>query len=240
MSQYNSNNIDQIFFYQQWLHQRLNEYINSSRPSKLHGREIIMPPNQHGAALMQAYLGKASLAWIAECTEIPLPLLRQWRQEAEFLLVMDWSKSIFAADFQEKLVLTDYSAAQCHYISAEVSLLENSLRITTRAPLYRHFAKLGKRLISRYKNDLALSTYDIRLFYRFFLFLLALEYHWPSPAGHAINEDFIPLVKNVIQPFLEQKEWVGPALKTIQRAAPISLIRLQLESKLNETFKSSL
>ncbi len=240
MSQHNSDNIDQIFPYQQWLHQRLNEYINSSRPPKLHGREVIMPPNQYGAALMQAYRGKASLAWIAECAEIPLPLLRQWRQEADFLLVMDWSKSIFAADFQEKLVLTDYSAAQCHYISAEVSLLENLLRVTIRMPLYQHFTKLGKRLISRYKNNLALSTYDIRLFYRFFLFFLALEHHWPSPAGRPISEDFIPLVKNVVQPFLEQKEWAGTALKRIQQAAPISLIRRQLESKLNETFKGFL
>jgi len=122
MSQYKSNNIDQIFLYQQWLHQRLNEYVNSPKPLKLHGREIIMPPNQYGAALMQAYLGKASLAWIAERTEIPLSLLHQWRQEADFLLVMDWSKSIFAADFQEKLVLTDYSAAQCLFRSRKNGL----------------------------------------------------------------------------------------------------------------------
>jgi hypothetical protein len=240
MSQNKSNDIEQIFLYQQWLHQRLNEYVKLSRQPKLKGREVIMPPNQYGAALMQAYLGKASLAWIAECTDISLPLLRQWRKEAEFLLVMDWSKSIFADDFQEKLDLTDYSPTQCHYISAEISLLENSLRITIRAPLYQRFSKLGKRLISRYKNNLTLSTYDIRLFHRFFLFFLSLEHHWPSPAGHAINEDFIPLVKNVIQPFLEQKEWVGTALKTIQQTAPISHIRLQLESKLSETFKSSL
>jgi len=226
-----------MFLYQQWLHQRLNEYINSPKPPKLHGREVIMPPNQYGAALMQAYLGRASLAWIAERTGIPLLLLRQWRQEPEFLLVMDWSKSIFADDFQEKLVLIDYSAAQCHYISAEVSMLENLLRVAIRVPLYQHFAKLGKRLISRYKNNLALSTYDIRLFYRLFLFFLALEHHWPSPAGHPINEDFIPLAKNVLWPFLKQKEWAGTALKTIQQAAPIPLIRLQLESKLSETLK---
>ena len=130
MSRNKSNDIEQIFLYQQWLHQRLDEYVKSSKPPKLHGREVIMLPNQYGAALMQAYLGKASLAWIAECAEIPLPLLRQWRQEADF-----------------------------------------------------------------------------------------------------------PLAKNVIQPFLEQKEWVGTALKTIQKAVPISLIRFQLESKLNETFK---
>jgi hypothetical protein len=67
-----------MFFYQQWLHQRLNEYVNSSKPPKLHGREVIMPPNQYGAALMQAYLGKISLClWIAERTAISLLLLRQ-------------------------------------------------------------------------------------------------------------------------------------------------------------------
>ena len=237
MSQNNSNNIDQIFLYQQWLHQRLNEYVNSSRPPKLHGREIIMPSNQYGAALMQAYLGRATLSWIAERMGIPLALLRQWRQEPEFLLIMDWSKSIFADDFKEKLVLTDYSAAQYYYISAEVSLLENSLSVTIRAPLYRRFAKLSKSLISRYKNDLALSTYDIHLFHRFFLFFLALEYHWPSPAGRPISEDFTPFAEDVVWPLMDQKEWVGPVFESIQHAAPIPLIRLQLENKLSETLK---
>jgi hypothetical protein len=236
MSQNNSDK-DQIFLYQQWLYQRLNDYVNSSRPTKLHGREIIMPPNLYGAALMQAYLGKFTLSWISEFTGIQLPLLRQWRQEAEFLLIMDWSKAIFADDFQEKLVLTDYSAVQCHYISAEISLLENSLRVIIRAPLYQRFSKLGKRLISRYKNALALSMYDICLFHRLFLFFLALEHHWPSPASRPISEDFIPLAENVVWPFMEQKERVDTLFKSIQQAIPISLIRHQIESKLRETFK---
>jgi hypothetical protein len=115
-----------MFFYQQWLHQRLNEYVNSSKPPKLHGREVIMPPNQYGAALMQAYLGKISLS--LDCRAYG------------------------------NLTFTLASAAQCHFISAEVSMFENLLRVAIRATLYRHFAKLGKRLISRYKNNLTLSA----------------------------------------------------------------------------------
>jgi hypothetical protein len=42
---------------------------------------------------------------------------------------MDWSKSIFSKSFQENLALNDYSLAQYHYIAAEVSLLEESLRV---------------------------------------------------------------------------------------------------------------
>jgi hypothetical protein len=196
-----------------------------------------MSPNQYGAALMQAYLGKASMAWIAELTGIPLQRLRQWRQEPQFLLVMDWSKSIFSDSFQENLILSDYSVAQHHYMAAEISLLEESLRIAIRMPLYQRFTKLGKSLISRHQNDLALADYDLRLFRRLFLFFLALEHHWPSPARRHISEDFLPLAKDVVWPLLEQKQWAGPALESMQQAAPLSWIRPQLDRKLSETLQ---
>jgi len=196
-----------------------------------------MSPNQYGAALMQAYLGKASLAWIAELTGIPLQRLRQWRQEPQFLLVMDWSKSIFSDSFQENLILSDYSVAQHHYMAAEISLLEESLRIAIRMPLYQRFTKLGKSLISCHQNDLALADYDLRLFRRLFLFFLALEHHWPIPARSHISEDFLPLAKDVVWPLLEQKQWAGPALESMQQAAPLSWIRPQLDRKLSETLQ---
>jgi hypothetical protein len=53
-------------------------------------------PTQYGAALMQAYFGQASLSWISKQTKIPIKRLREWRQEPQFLLVMDWNKSIFS------------------------------------------------------------------------------------------------------------------------------------------------
>lgn len=196
-----------------------------------------MPPNQYCAALMQAYIGKASLAWIAEITGIPLQRLRQWRQEPQFLLVIDWSKSIFSDSFQENLILSDYSVAQHHYISGEISLLEESLRIAIRMPLFQRFTKLGKSLISRHQNDLTLTVYDLRLFRRLFLFFLALEHHWPSPARSHISEDFLPLAKDVVWPLLEEKQWAVPALESMQQAAPLSRIRSQLDIKLRETFK---
>jgi hypothetical protein len=196
-----------------------------------------MSPNQYGAALMQAYLGKASLNWIAEITGIPLQRLRQWRQEPQFLLVIDWSKSIFSKSFQENLVLSDYSVVQHHYISGEISLLEESLRIAIRMPLYQRFTKLGKSLISRYQNDLPLNDYDLRLFRRLFLFFLALEHHWPGPARRHIGEDFLPLAKDVIWPLLEEKQWADSELESMQQAEPLSQIRSQLDRKLRETFK---
>ena len=229
--------MEQIFLYQQWLHHRLHEFVNSSRPPKLRGREIAMSLSQYGAALMQAYLGRASLTWIAEHVGIPVQLLRQWRQEPQFLLVMDWSKSIFSNAFQENLILNDYSVAQCYYIAAEISLLEESLRLSIRMPLYQRFAKLGRSIKSRHQNDLDLNNYDLRLFRRLFLFFLALEYHRPSAAHRRISEDFIPLAKDVVWPFLDQKQWVEPALESIQQAAPISRIRLELGSKLSETLE---
>lgn len=229
--------MEPIFLYQQWLRQRLHEYFHSSRPPKLRGREIVMSPSQYSAALMQAYFGRASLTWIAEHVGVPVQLLRQWRQEPQFLLTMDWSKSVFSNAFQENLILNDYSMAQYHYIAAEISLLEESLRLAVRIPLNQRFAKLGRSLIGRHQNDLDLNNYDLRLFRRLFLFFLALENHWLSAACRCIRDDFLTLARDVIWPLLDQKQWVEPALESIQQAVPISRIRLELDSKLRETFR---
>lgn len=229
--------MEQLFPYQRWLNQRIEEYVRSSRPPRLRGRAVAMTPEQYGAALMQAYLGKASLAWIAEQTGIPLQRLRWWRQQPEFLLVMDWSKAIFASSLQEMLFLNDYTVAQYHHITGEISLLEESVRVTVRVPTYKRFKKLGERLISRHQNDLALSDYDLRLFRRLFLFFLALEHHWPSAASRRIHEDFLPLAKHVVWPLLDQKRWVGPALESLHESAPLPHIRLVLAGRLKKTFR---
>ena len=227
-----------IFLYQRWLHQRLHDYVTSSKPPQLHGRDIALSTSQYGAALMQAYLGKASLRWVADVSCISLGLLRQWRQEAPFLLVMDWSKSIFSKGSQENLALNDYTLKGYHYMAAEISLLEESLRIALRVPLYQRFKKLGRRLTSRRQNDLSLSTYDLRLFRRLFLFFLALEQHWPSSARKRISEEFLPLARDVVWPLLNEGSWVGSALESLQQTDPLPQIRRELENRLSETLQS--
>jgi hypothetical protein len=172
--------------------------------------------SQYGAALMQAYLGKASLRWVADLSCISLELLRQWRQEPAFLLVMDWSKSIFSKAFQENLALNDYTLEEYHYIAAEISLLEESLRVAVRVPLYQRFKKLGRRLISRRQNSLSLSKYDLRLFRRYFL----------------------PLARDVVWPLLNEGTWVGSALDSLQQTYPLPQIRHELENRLSETLQS--
>ena len=163
--------------------------------------------------------------------------MRQWRQEPQFLLAMDWSKSIFSKAFQENLILNDYSMAQYYYMAAEISLLEESLRLTVRVPLNRRFLKLGRSLMSRYQNDLDLNNYDLRLFRRLFLFFLALDNHWSGSACHCIIEDFLTLARDLVWPLLNQKQWVGQELESIRHAAPIPQIFLELDSKLSETFQ---
>jgi hypothetical protein len=101
--------MDHIFLYQRWLHKRLHDYVTSAKPPQLRGKDIALPTSQYGAALMQAYLGKASLRWVADLSCISLELLREWRQQPRFLLVMDWSKALFSKAFQEDLALNDYT-----------------------------------------------------------------------------------------------------------------------------------
>ena len=187
---------------------------------------------------MQAYLGKASLRWVADLSGVSLELLKQWRQEPPFLLVMDWSKSIFSKACQENLALNDYTLQEYHYITAEISLLEESLRIALRVPLYQRFKKLGRGLISRRQNELSLAKYDLRLFRRLFLFFLILEQHWPSPAGKRINEEFLPLARDVVWPLLHERNWVGSAVESLQQTDPLPQIRHELESRLSDTLQS--
>lgn len=195
-----------------------------------------MPPRQYAAALTQAYLGKASLAWIAEQTAIPLEELRRWRHEPEFLLVMDWSKAFFADAFREHLLLNDYSLAQYNDIAAEVALLEESVRVMVRVFLYDRFRATGGRLISKRQNGLPLPDFDLRLFRRLLLFFLALEHHWPGAAARRLNDEFLPLARDVVWPLLRQDFWVEAALKSIQQAAPLAQIRLVLAGQLKEMF----
>ena len=229
--------MEPIFFYQQWLGQRLHEYVHVPQAQKLRGRKIVMTPRQYAAALMQGYFGRASLTWIAEHVGIPVQLLRQWRQEPQFLLIMDWSKSIFSKAFQESLILNDYSMAQYYSMAAEISLLEESLRLTVRMPLNRRFLKLGRSLMSRYQNDLDLNNYDLRLFRRLFLFFLALEAHWPGESCRCINKDFSNLAKDVVWPLLKQKQWVDQEFDSIQQTIPISQILRELDRRLSEIFQ---
>ncbi len=225
-----------LFFYQEWLRQSVEAYVHAPGPTQIRGRDVTMSPRQYAAALMQAYLGKASLAWIAEQAGIPLEELRRWRYEPEFLLVMDWSKSLFADAFRESLLLNDYSLAQYHDIAAEFSLLDESVRVMARVPLYERFKATGSRLISKHQNSLPLPDFDLRLFRRLLLFFLALEYHWPGAAARRLNDEFLPLARDVVWPLLGQEFWVETALKSIQQAAPLAQIRLVLAGQLKEMF----
>jgi hypothetical protein len=225
-----------LFLYQEWLQQKLDEYVHASRPPQLRGREVTMTPRQYGAALMQAYLGKASLAWIADQTGISLETLRRWRHEPEFLLLMDWSKSLFAAASQETLILHDYSLAQYHDLAAEFALLDESLRVMTRVPLYDRFKRTGAALISKHENGIPLPDFDLRLFRRLFLFFLALEHHWPGADSRRLHEEFIPLARDVVWPLLKQEHWIEAALSSIQQSTPLSQIRLVLAGQLKQTF----
>jgi hypothetical protein len=195
-----------------------------------------MTPRQYGAALMQAYLGKTSLAWIAEQTGISFETLRRWRREPEFLLLMDWSKSLFAAAFHETLVLEDYPLGQCHDLAAEFALLDESLRVMARVPLYHRFKSTGAALISKRENGIPLPDFDLRLFRRLFLFFLALEHHWPGAASRRLHGEFIPLARDVIWPLLNQEFRVEAALSSIQQSAPPSEIRRVLAGQLREMF----
>ncbi len=228
--------MEPVFLYQRWLAGALEHLRTSPRPPQLKGRPIHLIPRQYGTALLQAYLGQASLNWVAEVAGVPLAILQDWRQAPEFLLVMDWSKVLFAEDFRERLMLTDYSLGQLHEIAGEFPLLEDSLKMAVRIPLYQVFRQVGERLKSRDQHGLPLGRQKAPLFRRLFLFFLILEHFWPSPAQARIHREFLPLARDLVWPLLGVKEWVEPELAAVQKGYSLPQLRPQLAAKLKETF----
>jgi hypothetical protein len=202
-----------VFLYQKWLSAALHAYITSPDQPRLRGRPLLFPPRQYGAALMQAYLGQTSLAWVAEVAGIPLATLQAWRREPEFLPVMDWSKSLFSEAFREDLQLHDYPRPELVEIAGEFSLLEDSLRLSVRTRLYRTLRNLGERLISRHRAGIPLEKSDLRRFNRLLRFFLALENYCPSPARKLLREKFRPFALEVVGPLLHLPCWEEPELR---------------------------
>ncbi len=224
-----------MFLYQRWLAEAVTAFAAALDQPTLKGRPILLSPRQYGAALMQAYFGGASLAWIAAVVELPLETLKKWRQEPGFLLVMDGSKAQFAQFFKETLLLTDFSWNSYVDIGAECSLLEDSLRMRLRMALYETFRPLAEKVGSRHRRGLALDTGDLNLFRRLFLFFLALEQHWPSRGGKRLGQQFIPLAREAVWPALDLP-WPEEILAATQERFSLPNLKHDLEAGLKEIF----
>ncbi len=230
--------MEPLFLYERWIKKKVIEYLTISCPPRLKGRIITMKPKEYGAVLLQAYLGKVHLETIADFGGLKVEELLKWRKQPEFLLAMDWSKNIFSKDFRETIILKDFSTSQYHEIAGEFSLLEESLRVSTRIPLYHRFKTVGQRLLSKKMYNLNMNNYDIVLFKRLFAFFFALEFYWPSPASRRIEEDFMPLAKSVVWPTVGDGAWIGAEIETVRASEPLSALMEVLAGRLRELFKS--
>lgn len=228
--------MEPMFLYQKWLSKTLSDYMASAKPPKLKGRPITVRPFQYGAALMQAYLGKAPLRWVAEVSGIPLDRLQVWRKQLEFLLLMDWSKSIFSESFRETLLLNEYSVAQYYEIAGEFSLLEDSVQVSVRTQLYRLFDNVGQKIKSNERHGIPTDKYDLNVFSRLFVFSRAFEHHLPNALGNRINEKYYHLAKEVVWPLLGREYTVDSELKSALENCPPAQIRPLLGDRLKETF----
>jgi hypothetical protein len=223
------------FLYAAWLQDTLAAFLASEGTAKLKGRAIRLTPRQYGAALAQAYLGQANLAWIAAATGNPLTTLKAWRREPGFLLIMDWSKNAFADYFRDFLTGEDYTLPQYYEIAGEFALLEDSLRLRLRTGLYGAFKALGEKLQRLHQVFQRPEAYDIHLFRRLFLFFYALETYWPSPAAPRLQAKFIPLAQELIWPLLRQ-EWPEAEFQSLKAHYPLALIRDLVANYLNLLF----
>lgn len=200
------------FLYLVWLDETWRAYVRALDPPTPGARPLALSPEQYGAALLMAYLGKFSLGELAAFSGIDLALLKEWRLYPEFLQVMDWSKLRFVHTVQESLVLEDFSFQEYQEITAEFACLEESLRIRVRTALYPQLKKLGERLSRQYCHGLSQDTSWFPRFRRLFLFFWVLEAFWPSPARPRLKDKCLPLARELVWPALGLAE--GEELST--------------------------
>ncbi len=228
--------MEPLFLYEQWLQGKMLEYLTISCPPRLKGRILTMKPKEYGAVLLQAYFGGINLGRIAELAGLILEQLERWRKQPEFLLAMDWSKNRFSLSFRETILLKDFTASEYHEIAAEFSLLEESLRVSTRVPLYHRLKSVGQRLLSKRKYDLQMDSYDVVVFKRLFSFFLALEFHWPSPASRKIEGDYMVLAKDAVWPKVGEISWIGSEIEHVRRSEPMAQLVEVLGRRIKDLF----
>lgn len=185
-----------------WLQEALTGYPDSFGRHMGRGASILLSPRQFAAALVQSYLGGVSLNRLAQVLGITPETLVAWRREPVFLSTMDAAKAAFAAWFEERLLLTDYTPEQYGDLAGEFALLEDSLKVRLRARLYATLKDLGEGLWSRRRHGLALEPPDLLRFRRLFLLFAALEHFWPSAAARRLREVFFPLARQAVWPAL--------------------------------------
>ena len=225
-----------LFLYERWLQDRIFEYLTISCPPRLKGRILTMKPKEYGAVLLQAYHGGVNLERIAELTGLMLEQLVKWRKQPEFLLAMDWSKNSFSSSFRETILLKDFTASQYHEIAAEFSLLEESLRVSARVPLYHRLKSVGQRLLSKKMYDLQMDSYDMVVFKRLFSFFLALEFHWPSPASRKVEGDYMVLAKDAVWPKMGEISWIGSEMERVRDSEPLVQLVEVLSKRIKDLF----
>jgi hypothetical protein len=190
------------FPYLAWLQETWQAYARATTRPAPRGRPLNLTPRQYGAALLMAYLGEFSLQALAEAVGVDLATLEEWRESPEFLQVMDWSKSRFAKNLQETLVLEDFSWQEYGEMAGEFACLEESLRVRVRTALYPQLRDLGERLAGQCQHGLSLEMSQFPAFRRLLRFFWVLEIFWPSAARSRLREKCLPLAREVVWPAL--------------------------------------
>ncbi len=179
---------DSPFLYQQWLETELGRYAR--HPGGL-------SPRQYAAALLQAYLGSATLAWVAQAAGVSLAELKTWRRDPAFLKAMDDCKARFAVYCREILLNQIFSPGVLATVAAEFALLEDSLKVRIRTRLYDDLRTVAGRVWSRQARRQPQEAAEVARFGRLVRFFTALEQAWPGPLGRRLWEEYLPLARSV-------------------------------------------
>ena len=194
------------FQYLAWLQATWQAYLQATDSPTPQGRLLALTTRQYGAALLMSYLGEFSLKELAAFAGVDLAIMEEWRESPDFLQVMDWSKLRFARNFQEDLLLEEFSFQEYQEIAGKFACFEESLRVRVRTRLYPQLRTMGERLASQYRHGLSLETSWFPQFRRLFLFFWVLEAFWPSPARPRLRDKYLPLAQELAWPALGLRE----------------------------------
>ncbi|MFH1077624.1 MAG: hypothetical protein V1753_12495 [Pseudomonadota bacterium] len=188
-----------LFLGQRWIEDRLLDYEKGIMATQcLKERPVVFPRSLYLSALLHIYLGKLTLSDIAKAADISIKELRSFKNQVDFLILVDAAKADFAAFFSKKLLNEEYTLAQYRSIAAEFSFLESKIKSRIAVPLLEKMKHLANSILNYHKVRLKLEKADLRSFQRLYSFFLfekkMLVMSCPEPASNRLDS----IARNIV------------------------------------------
>lgn len=214
-----------MFLAAKWVIEALDRYHNRPPRATIMGKRIIFPNYHYLAALLHIYTGTFNLRQIADLSSLPYEELSFYREQLDFMTLVDYLKTKFSEWFRESLLMRDFSLPEYVDIAWEYTKLDEMVRSQIKIPLLerlKHLMRAGEEKIAAGRT---LDTYDQNVFRRLMSFFILAETLSPTLSSRLVKEKALPVAEKSLDGIGAFKEWSADEVKAKDAAMLEELVR---------------